>query len=61
MWMGCKKDLEKELGSVETEQMEFKSFNHSGKKKCLGWRAAQSRLFLKIPGIKANGAKYFYF
>lgn len=38
-----------------------KPFNHSRKKKCLGWRTAQSRLFLKIPGIKVNRAKYFYF
>jgi hypothetical protein len=29
--------------------------------KGLGWKASQSRLFLKIPGIKANKAKYFYF
>lgn len=30
-------------------------------KKGLGWKATQSRLFLKIPEIKANKAKYFYF
>lgn len=31
------------------------------KKICLDWRAAQLRWFLKIPGIKANTGKYFYF
>lgn len=30
-------------------------------KKEIGQKATQSRLFLKILGIKANKAKYFYF
>ena len=29
-------------------------------KKGLGWKATQSRQFLKISGIKANKARYFY-
>lgn len=37
------------------------NYSFKKKKKKIGWKATQSRLFLKIPGINANKAKYFYF